>query len=91
MCLWGGIMGFAIAFDTLAYSQELQAAGVPAQQAEAMARAQSKALEKMVESQEIATKSDLLQVKQELIKWVLGVAASQTAIILAVIALLHKG
>ena len=45
----------------------------------------------MVESQEIATKNDLLQFKQELIKWVLGVAASQTAIILAVIALLHKG
>ncbi len=84
-------MGFAITFDTLAYSQELQAAGVPPQQAEAMAKAQRKALEKIVESQEIATKNDLLQLKQELIKWVLGVAASQTAIILTVIALLHKG
>ena len=84
-------MGFAITFDTLAYSKELQAAGVPTQQAEAMANAQRIALEKMVESQEIATKNDLLKLKQELIKWVLGIAASQTAIILAVIALWHKG
>ena len=83
-------MGLTITFDTLAYSQELQAAGIPIQQANAMANAHRKALEKIVEAHELASKKDLIQTKYELIKWSLGIAISQTAIILAVLALLQK-
>ena len=65
-------MGISITFDTLAYSNELQSAGLPAPQAEAMAKAQSNALEKMVQAQDVATKSDLYvataQVKHDIIK-----------------------
>lgn len=49
----------AITFDTLAYSNALQKAGISREQAEAMARANADALESIVKSQELATKADL--------------------------------
>ena len=86
-------MGISITFDTLAYSKELQSAGIPAPQAEAMAKAQSNALEKMVQAQDVATKSYLYvaiaQVKHDIIKWVLGIALAQTVIIIAVMTIVH--
>lgn len=75
-----------ITFDTLAYSRTLQAAGM----AQAQADAQAQAMSEMVAVRELATKGDLMEMEHRLIKWVAGIAVSQTAIILAIMALLHN-
>lgn len=49
----------AITFDTLAYSKTLQAAGIPPEQADALAKAQKTAIQEMVEAKELASKHDL--------------------------------
>ena len=54
-----------VAFDTLAYSKRLQEAGVPSAQAEAHAIAQADFLTHYLLS-EVATKTDLAEVKAEL-------------------------
>ncbi len=87
-----------VTFDTLAFTEELTAAGVPETQAKAQARAMSKALE----SQELATKMDVGIISKEMtameerlrreiaesesrmIRWMVA----QTGIIIAVIKLL---
>lgn len=79
-----------ITFDTLAYSRTLQAAGMSQEQADALAQAQAKAMSEMVAAKELATKGDLMEMEQRLIKWVAGIAVSQTAIILAIMAMLHN-
>ncbi|MBE6442005.1 MAG: hypothetical protein E7022_06690 [Desulfovibrio desulfuricans] len=87
----------AITFDTLEYSKTLQDAGIAAAQADALAKAQKKALDQMVAAKELATKMDLLQAKMELaekmdaikhdtIRWLIGIAFAQTALIVAVLA-----
>ncbi len=57
-----------ITFDTLEYSKALQEAGMPQQQAGAMAKVQNKALQDMVRTQELATKADLAETKHEILK-----------------------
>ena len=54
-----------VAFDTLTYSKRLQEAGVPSAQAEAHAIAQADFLTHYLLS-EVATKTDLAEVKTEL-------------------------
>lgn len=83
----------AITFDTLAYSKTLQAAGMPQEQAEALAKAQKAALDEMVAAKELATQADILRLenkmetnKHEILKWVMGMLVAQTALILSVIA-----
>ncbi len=44
----------------------------------------------MVAARELATRGDLMELEHRLIKWVAGIAVSQTAIILAIMALLHS-
>lgn len=80
-----------ITFDTLAYCKTLQDAGMSAQQAEAMARAQQKAIAEMMSAQELATKGDIQDVRLEmkamemrLLKWQIGLA-------IAIIAIMAKG
>lgn len=88
----------AITFDTLAYSDSLQKAGIPRSHAEAMAKAQASALDKMLEASQFATKQDLRELelrlenriqdsKHEILKWVIGCMIAQTAFLAAVIAL----
>lgn len=62
-----------VTFDTLKFANSLKAAGVPAQQAEAMAAAQKEALSEALEST-LATKSDISDIKMELavLKWMVG-------------------
>jgi len=74
-------------FDTLAYSTTLQEAGFPKEQAEAMTRAQSNAMKELVASRELATKSDLLELKHEILKWMVGLAVAQIAVSVALFAL----
>lgn len=63
----------AITFDTLEYSATLQESGIPREQADAMAKANAKALKDMVKSYELATKQDLLAVKHDLENSIHGV------------------
>lgn len=61
-------MKSAITFDTMQYMTELKESGMKQEEAEAITRATSKALGQMIESKEVATKSDLLQLKIDLTK-----------------------
>ncbi len=81
----------AIAFDTLAYSRTLQDAGMPVEQADALARAQKAAIDEMVEAKELARKDDIQGLRLEmkamemrLLKWQIGLAV-------AIIAIMAKG
>jgi len=82
----------AITFDTLAYSKTLQAAGMPLEQAEALAKAQKAALDEMVMAKELATQADILRLenkmeanKHEILKWIIGMLIAQTALLVSVI------
>ena len=79
----------ATTFDTLGYFEKLKAAGVPEVQAKAMTEVQAEAMKDFVASRELATKADLLDLKHELLKWVLGIALAQSALIIAVMALMR--
>ena len=54
----------ATIFDTLGYFEKLKAAGVPEAQAKAQAEVQAEAIKDFVASRELATKGDLLELKQ---------------------------
>ncbi|MDE7065980.1 MAG: CCDC90 family protein [Desulfovibrionaceae bacterium] len=77
----------AITFDTLAYSNKLQQAGMSREQADAMANAQADAMKELVAAQDLVTKHDLYialsDTKHELLKWMMGMMAAQTALIVA--------
>ncbi len=86
-----------ITFDRLTYLETLKAAGIP----EAQARAHAVALDEALRDS-VATRGDLelLRVdvdrkleaaKSELIKWVVGVAFAQGALILTVLKLFPGG
>ena len=77
----------AITFDTLAYSRNLQDAGMPREQADALAYAQKKAFDEMITAKELATKGDIQDVRLEmkamelrLLKWQIGLAITIIAI-----------
>jgi hypothetical protein len=76
-----------ITFDTLKFVERLEKAGVSREQASAMAEAQKDAFSEAMDSQ-IATKSDLLEMENRLIKWGLGLALGQVAIIAALVKML---
>ncbi|MBF0154057.1 MAG: DUF1640 domain-containing protein [Magnetococcales bacterium] len=91
-------MNHAIPFDTLAFVKELETAGVPPAQAEAQANALSRVLQKVdANFQEgLATKRDVAEVRLEIekvrkeisdsrsetIKWMVGMFAAQTALVI---------
>lgn len=56
----------AITFDTLAYSRTLQDAGMPVEQADALARAQKAAIDEMLAAKELATKGDIREAELRL-------------------------
>ncbi len=74
-------------FDTLEYFEKLKKAGVPEEQA----KVQVEVMQSVVKSydtatrKELATKGDLANTKHEILKWVMGIALAQTAVIVAVI------
>ena len=82
----------SITFDTLAYSKTLQAAGMPPEQADALAKAQKTTIDEMVAAKELATKHDLhmalAEQKHEILKWMMGMLLTQSALLIAVIAFL---
>jgi hypothetical protein len=68
-----------ITFDTLRLSQKLREAGFEPDKAEKTAEALASSL-KEVNFDEFATKRDLLETKNDLVKWVVATASAQTAI-----------
>jgi hypothetical protein len=76
-----------ITFDTLKFVEKLEKAGMSRDQASAIAEAQKDAFAEAMDSQ-LATKSDLLEMENRLIKWGLGLALGQVAIIAALVKLL---
>ena len=84
----------ALAFDTLAFSRRLQAAGIPRQQAEALADAQADAMKELVAAQDLVTKHDLhlalANLRNELLRWILGFLVAQSAFFIAALSYLKS-
>jgi hypothetical protein len=91
----------AITFDTLAYAKRLQQAGVSAEQAEVQAEALRDVVdEKLATKQDIALlqrdikelestlRRDIAEMKFDAVKWLIGLLAVQTGLIIAVFKLL---
>lgn len=81
-----------VTFDTLAYSKALQAAGLPPEQAEALTQAQKAVLTEVFATRDLARQSDIARlearietIRRDLIKWIVGVAAAQIALLLGLI------
>jgi hypothetical protein len=72
-----------ITFDRFAYVDKLKASGISEEQARAQADALDTALRDIV-----ATKSDLAELKYELIKWLVPLLLGQAALIAAIIKLI---
>lgn len=74
----------AVTFDTLKFARKLEAAGVPLNQAEAIAEAFQS-----VTGEELATKAyldvKLSELKVDLLKWVIGLILGQTALLLTIL------
>lgn len=89
-------MSHAITLDTLAVVKRLKAAGVPEQQAEAITETfrevQDVGLKQLVTRGDLQLeiekiRREIADARAELIKWLFGVAAGQTALIIAVLKL----
>ncbi len=78
-----------ITFDTLRFVKKLQSAGRTQASAEAIASAQSEAFEELTKTKDLATKSDLLELKLDLLKWIVGLALGQIAILVGILMKLH--
>lgn len=79
-----------ITFDTPEYSTALQEAGVPGEQAEALAKANAKLFHDMIGALDLVTKKDLAialaETKHEILKWMVMGMLTQTALLVAIIA-----
>ncbi len=73
----------AITFDTLKFVKTLKSSGMSEEQAEAIANAVKDAQET-----QLVTKVDLIELKMELIKWVVALMLAQTGLIIAAFKLL---
>lgn len=76
-----------ITFDTLKFVERLEKAGISREQAAAIAEAQKQAFSEAMDSQ-LATKADLMEMENRLIKWGIGLAFGQIAVIAALVKLL---
>ncbi len=72
-----------ITFDTLAYVKTLREAGIPEPQAEAQATALAAVLKSG--TGELATKTDLAELKYEMLKWVVGLALAQVGLLVTIL------
>jgi hypothetical protein len=73
-----------VTFDTLKFVERLKAAGVPEAQAKAMAEAQQEALSESVATH-LATKTDLVELKLDVIKWMVGLALAQISLLVGIL------
>jgi hypothetical protein len=72
-----------VTFDTLKFVEKLKAAGVPDAQAKAMSEAHSEALADSVVNV-LATKSDIAELKLDMIKWIVGIGLAQIALLVGI-------
>jgi len=77
------------ALDTHELVKDLKSAGFTDEQAEAVTRAVKRSHE--FDFADLATKAELADTKTELIKWVVGIAFAQVAMILAIPKLFPSG
>jgi hypothetical protein len=71
----------SITFDTLKFADRLKEAGIAPEQAEAEARALAEALN----ASDLATKADLLELKMDIIKWMVGLALAQVGLLIGIL------
>jgi hypothetical protein len=82
-----GIVMATTTFDALKFAEKLERAGLPREQAAAIAEAQKDAFAEAMDSQ-LSTKADLMEMENRLIRWSIGLALGQVAIIAALVKLL---
>ena len=93
----------AVAFDTLKFVEKLESGGFTPQQAKAATQAfaeasadqhatksDSAAVRGDIETLRLATKSDLAEVKAEILKWMFGTIGFQTVVILGAVLTLSR-
>lgn len=74
-----------VTFDTLKFVKRLEEAGMSQKEAEAIAAAQSEAFEELTKTKELATKTDLHEMKYDLLKWIVGLAFAQFALLVGIL------
>jgi hypothetical protein len=77
----------SVTFDTLKFVEKLEKAGVPRDQAAAIAEAQKDAFAEAMDSR-LVSKSGWMAMENRLIKWSVGLALGQVAVIAALVKLL---
>lgn len=75
----------SVTFDTLKFVKKLENAGISQAQAEAIAGAQSEAFEELTKTKDLATKTDLHEMKYDLLKWIVGLAFAQFALLIGIL------
>lgn len=84
----------AVTFDTLKFAKKLEAAGLPAPQAEAIADAFREATSEELVTRDFldarleTVKASIEAAKADLVKWVAGLLIAQAALIAALVKLL---
>ena len=74
-----------VTFDTLKFVKTLEKSGMSQEQAEAIAEAQSEAFGELTKTKDVATKNDLLELKYDLLKWIVGLAFAQFALLIGIL------
>lgn len=77
----------SVTFDTLKFVEKLEKAGVPRDQAAAIAEAQKDAFAEAMDTQ-LVSNNDLMEMENRSIKWRVGLALGQVAVIAALVKLL---
>ena len=86
----------SVTFDTLKFAKKLEAAGMATKEAEALAEAQNDAFSDMLNMSELASKKDLAlsdaalrkdlaEMKYDLLKWIIGLALAQFALMIGIL------
>jgi hypothetical protein len=70
-----------ITFDTLKFVKKLESSGIAPQQAEALVEA----LQEAASGSSLATKSDLAELKYDLLKWIVGMALAQFGVLIGIL------
>ncbi len=70
-----------ITFDTHKFVKKLEASGIPPQQAEALVEA----FQEAANDSSLATKSDLAELKYDLLKWIVGMALAQFGVLIGIL------
>ena len=77
-----------VTFDTLKFVERLKAGGMDEKTAKALAEAQSEVFAEALDSQ-LATKQDLVELKLDMIKWMVGLGFAQIALLVGILAKIH--